>query len=100
MAQNNYKARAITLCSEFDTANLRGGDNVSGDANDKQVAQALVENNFHGYARIGAPEYSGEGLLAPRELGTASRVGELLRAPCIRCKPLVSLPQPFKGLVR
>ena len=45
-------------------------DDIAGDADDEQVAEALAEDQLRGNARIGAAQHDGERLL--RRAGTAS----------------------------
>jgi hypothetical protein len=49
VAQNHNERRAEPLCGELNAADLRGSDDVSGNADDKQVAQALVEDDLCRY---------------------------------------------------
>ncbi len=46
MAQNHNERCAEPLCGELRAPDLGGGDDVSGNADDKQVAQALVEDDL------------------------------------------------------
>jgi hypothetical protein len=45
----------------LDAADLRRRDNVTGDANDKQLTEAEIENNLNRNPRIGTAENDGEG---------------------------------------
>ena len=47
----------------FETRNDFRRDNIAGDASDKQVAKALIENEFDGNTRVGTGEDGGKGLL-------------------------------------
>ena len=64
MAHYDNEARAKFRSRKLDTANLRRLDNVAGDANDKQVAQALVKYDFGGRPRIRTPQDDGKRLLS------------------------------------
>lgn len=44
--QNHDQPGTEPRRGELDTADLRGSDDVSGNADDKQVAQALVEDDL------------------------------------------------------
>jgi hypothetical protein len=46
VTQNDHEARAQFRGTEFDTAKLRARDDIACDANDEQVARALVENGL------------------------------------------------------
>ncbi len=61
MAHDHHQLRAIALGRELDRANLRGRDDVAGDANHEQIAQTLIENGFRGGARVSAAQNDREG---------------------------------------
>ena len=42
--ENHHQPRAVPAGGELDAADLRWGDDVSGNADDEQVAKALIEN--------------------------------------------------------
>ena len=44
--QDDDEARAEPLGGELDAAHLRGGDDVAGDADDEEIAQAAVEDDL------------------------------------------------------
>jgi hypothetical protein len=46
VAQNHNEPCAEPLRGELNTADLRGSDDVSGNADNKQVAQAVVEDDL------------------------------------------------------
>jgi hypothetical protein len=69
MAEDHDQPRPETLGGELDAANLRGRDDVAGDADDEEVSQALIEYDFRGHGRIGASQYDRERILARHELG-------------------------------
>jgi hypothetical protein len=50
VAQNHNERCAEPLCGELNTADLRGSDDVPRNADDKQIAQALIEDDFCGDA--------------------------------------------------
>ena len=60
MTQHDDEPRAELLRGELDAADLRRRDDVTGDANDKQVSQTLVEHDFGGNPGIGAPKHDGK----------------------------------------
>jgi hypothetical protein len=70
--ENDDKPRTKLLGGEFDATDLRWRNDVPGDANHEQVAEALIEYDFHRYARIRATKNGSEWLL-PRSQLDASR---------------------------
>jgi hypothetical protein len=50
--------------SKFDAADLKGRDDISGNANDEEITQALVEDDLCRYSRVRASQNDGEWLLA------------------------------------
>ena len=86
MAEHDDKAGTELLCSELHAADLGSRDDIAGDANHKQVAEILVENQLDGNTRIRAPEDDGERLLsfnrggspdlALRQVATAGATGK------------------------
>src|SRR5215469_16028202 len=66
MPEYHYQARTECGGSELDTADLRGRDDVAGDANDEQVPESLIEHDLRGHARIGAAEHDRPGSLHRR----------------------------------
>jgi hypothetical protein len=46
VAQHHNERRAEALRGELNTADLRGCDDVSGNADDEQIAQPLVEDDL------------------------------------------------------
>jgi hypothetical protein len=68
MPQHHHQPRTERPGRELHASHLRRCDDVAGDADDEQVAEALVEHDLGGHARIGAAEDDGERLLAGRQL--------------------------------
>jgi hypothetical protein len=52
---------------ELDAADLRGRDDVARHADDKQVAEALIEDDLGRHARIRTAEDNGQRFLACRQ---------------------------------
>jgi len=63
MSQNHHQPCAGPRSGELDAADLRGSDDVSRNADDKEVAQALVEDDLRRYPRVGTTENGGKRLL-------------------------------------
>ncbi len=71
MSQDNDEPRAVPFGCEFDTADLRRGDDLAGAANDEQIAETLVDYNFRREARVRASKDDRNWLLAVRDFGAA-----------------------------
>ena len=71
MPKHDDKPGAVPRGSEFDAPNLRGSDDVAGNANHEQVSEPLIENDLDGNARVRASENDREWLLPCRELDTS-----------------------------
>jgi hypothetical protein len=71
MAEYDHEPRAISRGSELHAPHLRRRHDVSGDADDKEITEALIEDDLGWHPGIGAAEYDREGLLSRGELGAA-----------------------------
>ena len=100
MPQNHHQPCAEPLCGELDTANLRGSDDVSGDADDKQIPQALVKDDFCRHPRVGTSENNGEWLLARRQLAAARLIRECVIARSVRHEAAVPFSKSFECFLR
>ena len=69
VAEHDHKSRAEPLSGEFNAANLRRGNDISGNANNKQVSQALIKHDLRRNARIGTSENDRKWLLTLRQFG-------------------------------
>ena len=49
-------ANSLLERGKFDATDQRGGNDIAGHPYDKQIPQALIENDFDGYARIGTSQ--------------------------------------------
>ena len=63
MPEHDHEARAELRGGKFDAADLRRRDDVAGDADHEQIAEALIEHELRRHARVGTPENDGERLL-------------------------------------
>jgi hypothetical protein len=97
--RSSHQPCAEPYCGELDTAYLRGSDDVSGNADDKQVAQALVEDDFCRHPRVGTSEDNGERLLTCRQLA-AARLTRQRAAPSPRYETTVTLSKAFERFSR
>src|SRR3954451_12852111 len=96
MAQHNHESRAKAGRRELDAADLRRRDDVAGDANDEEIAEPLIEDEFSGNARVGTAENNREGLLPRRKRG-APRVIERIGGRLVGDEPAVALLQAGEG---
>ena len=77
MAEHDDQPRAVAFGGEFNAAHLRGRHDVAGHADDKEIAEAVVEYNLHRQARIGAAEHNGKGFVALHHFAAALAAGEV-----------------------
>jgi hypothetical protein len=91
---------AKPLCGELDATDLRRSDDISGNADDEQVAQALVEDDLCRHPRVGTTENDGERLLTCRQLVAVRLTRELVAAPNVRYEATVALLQAFECFAR
>src|ERR1051325_3174335 len=88
------------LGGELDAADLRGSDDIAGDADHEQVAEPLVEDDLRRDPRIGAAEHDRERLLAVRELGAPRLAQECLDAAHVGHEAEVSFAQTVECFAR
>ena len=50
MSEHDHQTRVELFCGKFDATDQRRGDDVAGHPYDKQIPQALIENDFDRYA--------------------------------------------------
>src|ERR1700686_1201711 len=93
VAQYHHQASAELFGGELDAADLGRSNDVTGDANDEEIAQALVEDDFDGHPGIGTAEDGGEWLLACGQFETARPTGNRLAIADVRHESMVSLLQ-------
>ena len=98
MTQHHNERCAEPFCGKFHAADLRRRDDVSGNADDEEITQALVENDLCWYARVGAPENDGERFLAFCEFTPPLLSVECRTATNIRYESEVSFAQAFERL--
>jgi hypothetical protein len=98
MAQDYDESCTGSLRRKFDTANLRRRNNVSGYADHKQIAKALIEDDLRRYPRIGTSENNGERLLPSHQLATAHMPRECIVARNVSGETTVSIPQTFERI--
>src|SRR3954471_12564277 len=76
MSDNQNQARVVSLGREFNASNLRSRDDVACHANNEQVAEPLIENQFGRNSRVGAAEYDCKRRLSFGDFG-ASRLASV-----------------------
>jgi hypothetical protein len=96
MAQHHDESGAEPSRRELDAADLRRGDDVSGNTDDKQVTKALIEDDLRWHPRIGTSENDSEGLLARRQLAAARLARECAAGTNVRHESTVPLAQTFE----
>ena len=74
VAEDDDKRGAQQFDGVFDRSDDRGVEDVPRGAHDERVAEALVEDDFCGDARVRATEDDGERVLGGAEIGAAGRV--------------------------
>src|SRR5688572_3851644 len=100
MPQLHYQTHAEPRRGELDAADLRRRDDVSGDADDEQVAEALVEDDLRRHPGVRAPEDDREWFLLRRQAVAARRARERVRVPHGRDKATVPGFQTFECVSR
>ena len=94
MSEHDHESCAIARSGEFDAADLRRRDDISGDANDEQIAQTLIKNDFGRNARIGASENDRKRFLRGSNFATARAVRRRIAAACFGDETTVAFEQP------
>jgi hypothetical protein len=59
---------------KFNASYTRRGDDIPGDANHEQIADALIKDDLGRHTGVGAAEHDGEGLLPRDEFVTPSKL--------------------------
>ena len=99
VTEHDNEAGAVAFCRKLDAADLRRRDDVAGDADDEQIAEPLVEDDFRGHARIGAAENNRERLLACSDLHAARFSCQRIVTADIRDEPAVAVSKALKCIV-
>lgn len=86
--------------SKLDAADQRRCDDVAGHPDHKQIAQALVEDDLHRNARVGATENRGDRFLACGQLSAAGAKFRRVAAGTGRDEAAVSLSQALQRFMR
>ena len=99
MPQNHDKPGAEPRRGKLDTANLRGRRDVSGDTDDEEVTEALIEYDLSGYPRVRTTEDDRKGFLLHCRLGLLRVTQIRISAAHTRGEPPVTLSKTFERLV-
>jgi hypothetical protein len=78
---------------------LRRGDDISRNADDEEIAKALVEHNLGRHAGVRASENDGERLFPRRKL-MAGSAGGLGAVPKVGDETAIAFAQPCEGFDR
>ena len=93
VTEHDDKPCIVSRGREFDASNLRWSDDVSGDANHEQVAEALIEYQLRRYTRVGAAEYDRERLLSRGELRPSVVMLGSIEVSRVRHEPSIAVLQ-------
>jgi hypothetical protein len=99
VAQYHNQRRDELQCGKFDAAELRWSNDVSGNADDKKISQALVEDEFRRHPRVGTSEYYGEWVLARHQFAAARFGRAFVTVPNAGHEPAVAFSQAFERLL-
>src|SRR3981189_2720119 len=98
MSQHHNQSGAELFRRELYAADLRRCDDVARHANDEQVSQTLIEDDFHRHSRIRTSENGRERLLTSGELDATRSARERVMTPDIRHEPTIPIAQQGKRL--
>jgi hypothetical protein len=90
MPKYHDQSRAESIRRELHAAYQRWRHNVSGNPNNKEVAQSLVEDDFCRHPRISATENDGKRLQACRHFVASCLIGKRIAASNLRHEAIVS----------
>src|SRR5437588_129144 len=100
MAHDDDQSSIKSCRGELNAADLRWCDNVAGDSNDEEVAEALVKDQFRGDAGIRATEDDRERLLSRDQRGTTGMIRKRRRPRLIRHESPVAIPKASQSFDR
>ena len=99
MAEHHHESRMEAFRGELHRAHLGRRHDVSGHTDDQEVAQALVEDNLCGHARIRAAKDDGKRFLPCGQLA-ASRLTRQRISSDVGNKAAVPFAQGFESVER
>jgi hypothetical protein len=100
VAQDHNESCAESLRSELDAPDLRRGNDVPSDTDNKQVTQALIEDDLRWHPRIGTAQNDGKRLLACRQFATTRLASECVTTTNVSHESVVPLAQAFECFLR
>ena len=99
VAQHDDQPRPVALRRELDAADLRGRDDVAGDADDEEIAEPLVEDDFGRHARVGTAQDDRERLLARGHLDAAGFARQRVVAADVGHETTVAVSKALQGFL-
>src|SRR5581483_2896869 len=99
MSHHHDQLRTEFRRGELDAAHLRRRDDVAGDADDEEIAEALIEHELGRHARVGAAKDDREGRLIDGERAQLFP-GERLIGQLAGDEPAVPLAQEGERICR
>jgi hypothetical protein len=96
MTENDDESCAEPFRRKLDTADLRRGDDVSGNTDHEQVSEALIEDGLDRHSRIGATEDHRERLLTRKRLHALDSAHRRVTALVAGKKAVVAFAQPLE----
>ena len=100
MAHYDNQSGTESCRRELNAADLGRCDDVAGDSNDEEVAEALVEDQFRGDAGIRTTEDDCERLLSRHQRGTTGLIRKSGRRRLIRHKSPVAVAKASQSIER
>ena len=99
VAEHDDELRVEPRRRELHAADLRRRDDVARDADDEEIAESLVEDEFGRHPGIGTAEDDREGRLAGRQFESTGLGDRAFAAGDFGDEPEVALAQALKGFV-
>ena len=96
MSEHHDQPRTEAGGGELDAADLRRSDDVAGDADDEQIAEPLIEDDFRRHPRVRATEDDRERLLRRGEPVVMDMAGPPAAVPHVVDEPAVTLAETFE----
>ena len=96
MAEDHHEPRPELAGGELDASDLRRCHDVAGDTDDEQVAQALIEHDLGGDARVRAPEDNRERLLSIGQIAAMRTPHDRRMTANVGHESLVAFAQPIE----
>ena len=98
VAKDDDESCPKLIGGELDAADLRGSDDVAGNTDDKQVAEALVKHQLDRNPRVGTGENDGEGVLSAGHAGLVGPAGQRFGIEVTGDEAAIAVAQFFKSI--